>query len=97
VLREIDRAYAALEPAEARLRSLAIALARFEEVSRIEKLRLDAGAGTQVDYLKAEADLRAARAARIEAGYDRIRARVELARATGELSPAWLDAHLRNE
>jgi outer membrane protein TolC len=97
VLREIDRAYAALEPAEARLRSLAIALARFEEVSRIEKLRLDAGAGTQVDYLKAEADLRAARAARIEAGYDRIRARVELARATGELSPAWLDAYLRNE
>ncbi len=34
-----------------------------------------------------------ARAARAQARFGLLRARVELARALGELSPAWLEAH----
>jgi len=51
------------------------------------------GAGTQVDYLAAEAELAATRAAVVEARTLALLAEVELARATGALTPAWI-AHL---
>lgn len=96
VSEEIDRSLSALNEAIARHAALATAVARFEEVSRIEQLRLDNGVGVQTDYLDAHADLLAARAQRIEAEYEVIRAHVRLARVSGDLSVAWLETHLRS-
>ena len=87
---ELDRAHSAVQEAAAREASLTSAAARFAEVARIEKLALDAGSGTQTDYLTAEADLLAARASLAEATMNEIAARLELARVTGELSLPWL-------
>ena len=61
VASEIDLALAALDDARARAESLTTAVARLEEVVRIQKLLLETGQGTQTDYLDAEADLLAAR------------------------------------
>ena len=97
VAAEVDRALASMEEAEARIESLQTAAARFDEVSRIEKLRLETGAGTETDYLRAEADRLAAEAGLIEARYAEIAARAELARAGGSLSPEWVAEHLRSE
>jgi outer membrane protein TolC len=70
------------------------ALARAEqhqtEVARIELLSLEAGAGTQTDYLRAEADLARARSLLVEAQHTEIAAWVEVARVVGELTPEWL-------
>ena len=62
-------------------------------VARVEQLLLEVGTGTQVDYLAAEAELAATRAAVVEARTLALVAEVELARATGALTPAWI-AHL---
>jgi outer membrane protein TolC len=97
VASEVDRGYAAMEEAEARIESLSTAVARFDEVSRIEKLRLETGVGTEVDYIRAEADRVAAEAGLIEARYAEIAARAELARVAGNLSPEWVTEHLRSE
>ena len=97
VAAEIDRALAAIEEADARIESLRTAVARFDEVSRIEKLRLETGAGTETDYVRAEADRLAAEAGLIEARYGEIAARAELARIAGGLSPEWVTEHLRSE
>ncbi len=87
----VDRALnAALETG-----ALVTALSRAEEhqseVVRIERLSLEAGAGTQTDYLRAEADLARARALLVEAQHAEIAAWVEVARVVGELTPEWLD------
>lgn len=87
---DVDRALSAVEEAHAREASLTSAAARFAEVARIQKLALDAGSGTQTDYLAAEADLFAARASLAEASMSEIVARTELARLTGELSSGWV-------
>lgn len=87
---ELDRAHSAVQEAAAREASLSSAAARFAEVARIEKLALDAGSGTQADYITAEADLLAARASLAEATMNGLAARMELARVTGELSLPWL-------
>jgi outer membrane protein TolC len=71
------------------------AVARFDEVVRIRRLSLQTGSGTQTDYLGAETDLLRARASLVEAQHGEIAARVELARVTGELSPAWLATALQ--
>jgi multidrug efflux system outer membrane protein len=92
--RGLDGALAALVEQDARLEALVASVVQSEEVVRIERLALDAGRGVQTDYLNAEADLLAARAALIQARNDEILARVRLARATGELSPAWIARHL---
>lgn len=92
--RELDRALASLAEARARVEALEEAVAQYEEVVRVEALRLDAGAGVQADYLDAEAKLLDARAALTEAGNGVIGARVEIARATGELDAAWVEATL---
>lgn len=86
----LDRVLAAAREASARVTAMTRAVDHLTEVVRIEQLALDAGAGTQAEFLRADADLRRARAALIEARHGEILARVELARITGELSPDWL-------
>jgi outer membrane protein len=92
---DVDRAAAATEQALARAASLDKAVQRFAEVARIQKLLLDAGAGTQIDYLNAEADLLSARASLADARNAAALARTDLARATGQLGPDWLRHNLR--
>jgi outer membrane protein TolC len=86
----IDRALAAAHEGRARVTAMTRAVDHLTEVVRIEQLALEAGAGTQTDFLRADADLRRSRAALIEAQLGEILARVELARLTGELSGEWL-------
>ncbi|HYO14812.1 MAG TPA: TolC family protein [Thermoanaerobaculia bacterium] len=95
VREDVDRAAAAAEEARARVESLEKAVERFAEVSRVQKLLLDNGAGTQTDYLTAEADLLAARANLADAEHAAVLARVDLARAAGRLTPAWIRENLR--
>lgn len=90
----VDRAYSAVEESLARVRSLERAVAGFTEVVRVERLVLETGAGTQTDYLEAEADLLAARADLAGARYGHLVARAQLARATGVLTTAWVGANL---
>ncbi len=92
----LDSALASRQRNEANATSLSRAVDRFEEVARVEKLRLENGAGTQTDYLRAEADLLSARAALTAARYQSILSNVEIARVTGALDLAWLDQHLRS-
>lgn len=82
----IDRAVAAVRSAAARAEALASAVAQYEEVGRIERLALDAGAGTQADWIRAEADLLAMRTDQIAARQALVRARLDLARLSGTLS-----------
>jgi outer membrane protein TolC len=90
----IDRAAAAAEEAAGRIDSLARAADRFAEVARVQKLLLENGAGTQTDYLAAEADLLAARASLAEGEQAVVLTRVDLARAAGRLTLDWLSANL---
>jgi outer membrane protein TolC len=91
---DLDRALASREEARSRVASLATAVAQYEEVARIEKLRLDAEAGTQTDFLDAESELLVAEAQLVEARHAEIAARVELARITGTLDLAWIEGTL---
>lgn len=95
VREDVDRAAAALDEAEARIASLGTAVERFAEVARVQKLLLDEGAGTQTDWLNAEADLLAARASLADARHAAVLARVDLARAAGRLTPEWLRENIR--
>ena len=94
VTSEVDGALAALQETQARRASLATAVARLEEVVRIQKLLLETGQGTQTEYLDAEASLLAARANLTRARLGEADARAGLARAAGELTPAWLEENL---
>ncbi len=94
---EVDRAWADLAAARARAASLVEAEARYAEVLRIEKLRLEAGAGVEADYLRAEADLLQARASAVEARHRVAAARAELQRTTGELSAEWVERAFTSE
>jgi outer membrane protein len=91
----VDRALGAAREAHARVAALTTAVAQFDEVVRIRRLSLETGSGTQTDYLDAETELLRARASLVDARHAEIAARVELARVTGELTPAWLAAALR--
>ncbi|MGH7445044.1 MAG: TolC family protein [Longimicrobiales bacterium] len=95
VTENVDRAFAAWRSAQARATAFDAALTAQEEVVRIERLALVEGAGTQTDYLAAEAELLRTRAALTEASHAAIAARIEIARITGELTPAWLADNLR--
>lgn len=90
----VDRAMAAREAARARVESLEKAVARASEVARVERLRVETGAGTQTDYLDAEAALLEVRAELAGARSEAVSAGVEIARATGELEPGWIERHL---
>jgi outer membrane protein len=94
---DLDRALSAVAEARARVSSLEKVVASFAEVARIEQLALAAGSSTQNDYLRAEAELLAARANLVEARYREIAARVELARVTGVLDTDWLQRNLEAE
>jgi OMF family outer membrane factor len=82
----LDRALADLEQARANEESLRVAVERFQEVVRVERLRLDAGVGIQSDYIRAEADLMQARAGLAAARYRAMAAEVEISRITGRWS-----------
>jgi outer membrane protein TolC len=86
----IDRAAAARSAAHARVSALEAAVAQSEEVTRIDRLALDAGAGVQSDYLTAQADLFRSRAALTDARAQEVMALIELARASGQLSESWI-------
>lgn len=90
----LDRALAAVRESSAGADALAEAAASYAEVVRIERLRRDAGVGTETDYLSAEADLLSSRAQLAEARHGEIRARVELARVAGRLDLPWFEDSL---
>ena len=97
VLGALDRVLADLAEARSRVESLGEAVASYEEVARIEELRLEVGAGVQADLLDAEADLLAARAGLAEARYAEQAAHVDLARVTGALDAGWVARALVEE
>ncbi len=86
----IDRALTAVQESHARAGAIETAVLHLAEVTRIEQLALEAGAGTQTDFLRADAELRRTRAQLIEARHTEILARIQLARTTGDLSVEWL-------
>ncbi|KPJ96293.1 MAG: hypothetical protein AMS18_01120 [Gemmatimonas sp. SG8_17] len=87
----LDIAITAVHESHARVAAMTRAVDHNYEVARIEQLALQEGAGTQTDYLRAEAELFTARAALVEARHREIAARVELARVVGELDLNWLE------
>jgi len=91
---EVDRALSAALEAAARVEAMELAVQHQAEVARIELLALEAGAGTQTDYLRAEADLLRVRSALVEARNAEIAARIELAAVTGQLDEGWLMTNL---
>ncbi|UCF20189.1 MAG: TolC family protein [Gemmatimonadota bacterium] len=92
----VDQALSAARETNALVEALGRAVEHQTEVVRIEQLSLEAGAGTQTDYLRAEADLARARSLLVQARHAEIAARVELARVTGELTVEWLYRNLEN-
>ena len=90
----LDGAVAARDAAVARVAALEVAAAHLAEVARVEALALEAGAGVEAEFLRAEADARRARAELADARGIRLLADIELARVTGDLDLAWLRAHL---
>jgi outer membrane protein TolC len=92
----VDRGLSAVRESQVMVAAVEEAVAHLSEVARIERLSLDAGAGTQTEYLRSEAELLRARALLIEARNTEIASRVELARIVGQLSPAWLEHELEN-
>ena len=94
VAEAIDRALTVLNAARSRVAALDAAVMQSEEVTRIDQLALQAGAGVQTDYLIAEADLFRARAALADARAAAIMALLELARVRGQLTQEWLTVHL---
>lgn len=91
-----DRALNAALETEALVSAFRRAVQHQSEVVRIEQLSLEAGAGTQTDYLRAEADLARARSLLVEAEHAEIAARVELARVVGQLTREWLARNVEN-
>ncbi|HSG81638.1 MAG TPA: TolC family protein [Gemmatimonadota bacterium] len=94
VQEDVDRALNGALETHALVAALARAVRHQTEVVRIEQLTLEAGAGTQTDYLRAEADLSRGRSLLVEAQHAEIAARVELARVVGELTADWLARNL---
>jgi outer membrane protein TolC len=90
VQENVDAALNAALETGALVEALSRAVRHSSEVARIEQLSLEAGAGTQTDYLRAEANLSRARSILVEAQHAEIAARVELTRVVGELTPEWL-------
>lgn len=85
-----DAAQTSIEATDARVDALTASVGQWEELVRIERLALDAGAGTQRDLLDAEAGLYQARAGLVEARAEAFLARVRLADAAGRLDRNWI-------
>lgn len=87
IANEVDRTLATLTESGRRIAALLAAVGHLTEAQRVEALALDQGAGTQADFLRAEADLATARSGLAQARAAWIAARGDLARLTGMLSP----------
>jgi outer membrane protein TolC len=96
VLNGVDMSVSAVRESRARLDAVDDAVTHLTEVTRIEQLALETGAGTQAEYLRSEAELLRAKATLLEARNIEIAARIELARVTGLLDLSWLDRELEN-
>ncbi len=92
----LDRALSDARQTQALVDAIARAVLHQSEVARIELLSLEAGAGTQTDYLRAEAENLRIRSALIEAQHAEVAASIELARVVGILTPDWLNSNLEN-
>ena len=86
----LERALSTLRSSSARVLALEAAVSQSQEVTRIDRLALQAGAGVQSEYLTAEADLFRARAALTEARALQVLADIELARISGQLTEDWI-------
>jgi len=93
----VDRAIAQIIQARARVEALESAVEHSQAVVEIERTALDVGSGTQTDYLDALSLALQARSQEIEARHAEIAARIELARVTGVLSPAWIANHVESD
>jgi outer membrane protein TolC len=87
---QLDDALARLTEANGQVAALGAAVAQWEEVVRTEALALREGAGTQTDYIRAEADLAGGRAQLARANGQYLVALVRLAQVTGQLTPETL-------
>ncbi|HEX9164698.1 MAG TPA: TolC family protein, partial [Gemmatimonadales bacterium] len=90
VAAQLDEALARLIEARGQVDALGAAVGQWEEVVRTEALALREGAGTQTDYIRAEADLASGRAALARANGQYLVALVRLAQVTGQLTPETL-------
>ena len=90
----VETALAAVKETRALREAFEAAVSQSAEVARIEALALEAGAGVQTDFLRAEAELLQARAGLARARNGEILARIRLAHATAELSLDWLHRNL---
>lgn len=90
----VEMALAAVKETRALRIAFESAVGQSEEVARIEALALEAGAGVQTDFLRAEAELLQARAGLARARHGEILARIRLAMAVGELTLDWLHRNL---
>lgn len=94
---DVERAEASVSESRARREALEQAVAQAEEVTRIEALSLEAGAGVQTDYLQAQAELFQTRASLAQARHGEVLARIQLARVMGELTLTWIDENTEVE
>lgn len=94
VTQAVDRAIAGVIESRARVVALEAAVFASDAVATTERTALEIGSGTQTDYLDALTELLRERAGLFEARHAEINARIELARVTGALSPAFLAQHL---
>jgi len=90
----IDHAVGSVQELGARVEALTVSVGHLEEIVRIEQLTLDAGTGIQAEYLRAQANLREARARLAQVRHTEIAARLELSRLSGDLDVAWLEEAL---
>jgi len=91
---EAELALSAVKEAMALREALEVSVTQNEEVARIEALALEAGAGVQTDFLKAQADLFQARASLAQARHGEVLARIRLARVQGALTPGWIQENM---
>jgi len=90
----VETALAIVREARALRQALELAEEQSGEVARIEALALEAGAGVQTDFLKAQADLFQARASLSQARHGEVLAQIELARVRGDLSSEWIQENM---
>lgn len=90
----VESALAAVREARALREALELAEEQSAEVARIEALALEAGAGVQTDFLRAQAELFQARASLSQARHGEVLAHIELARVKGDLSLEWIQANM---
>ena len=91
---EVETALASVREAAALRVALELAAEQSEEVARIEALALEAGAGVQTDFLRAQAELFQARASLSQARHGEILALIQLARVKGALSMEWIQENM---